>query len=171
MTTDDLTRRAIIAAHDAECSDRHCEAVHMPSLNKREAAIVEAWRADVGKLTERIERYQRLDVIHMKTQLRMTRTLDEALGLAEADCDMCVPGCDEGAQGAEHLMHHLIQRDAERGAAIKRVRAITDDLATSHRRTVAGAITDEYERGRVHAEDDLWRRLGAALDGTEQSNA
>lgn len=58
MTDDELTRRAIIAAHDAECGDRHCEAVHMRSLSKREAAIVEAWRADRERLAREVMLHQ-----------------------------------------------------------------------------------------------------------------
>lgn len=52
--TDDLTRRAVIAAHDAECSPQCSdEATHYPKLTKREQAIVELWRADVDTI-ERI---------------------------------------------------------------------------------------------------------------------
>lgn len=182
MTADDLTRRdpallrrAIIAAHDAEHPAQGSDDVSTyPPLTKREAAIVEAWRADREDLLKG-GAATAMDILARaeKAEAERDKHSEEFGGLTECggegvDCDthpVTLVDHEGPVSCVWCALDAARQRAQTAEAAIERARTLTD---------VSGwHVYESRDTGDVYLADTVRDRMAevrAALDRTEATD-
>lgn len=138
-TRDDLTRRAIIAAHDASCPGR-CgyDVSTYPKLTTREQAIVAKWRADRDDYQGR---YETAHDSRMHAEKRLDDMTREA-GKSRESAEKAVARSETAEAAIQRVRNYAALLSA---TSNQRPEVVAVDVAWTLRHAIDGKEDDHYE--------------------------